>query len=150
MNILIVLGEVIFLIVIFSLFYWLISIVFKQVAKLSWLQEKNVNITSLQRHISKILIFICAIACLALIGINGAVIYRGENIQEFQISLIRNLPTQFWSKFFTASLKTVSLLMLIKVSIPPLSRGIDWVGDYAKKVDKIKANDESVEAFLRY
>ncbi|KAF3884896.1 MULTISPECIES: mechanosensitive ion channel family protein [Nostocales] len=149
MNILIVLGEVIFLIVIFSLFYWLISIVFKQVAKLSWLQEKNVNITSLQRHISKILIFICAIACLALIGINGAVIYRGENIQEFQISLIRNLPTQFWSKFFTASLKTVSLLMLIKVSIPPLSRGIDWVGDYAKKVDKIKANDESVEAFFK-
>lgn len=78
------------------------------------------------------------------------VIYRGGNIQEFQLNLIRSLPTQFWTNLLTASLKTVSLLLLVKFSIPPLHRGIDLVCNYAKRVDRIKANDESVEAFLRY
>ncbi|MFW9262658.1 mechanosensitive ion channel family protein [Nostoc sp. CALU 546] len=149
MNILIILSEVIFLITIFLLFNWLIGIIFKQVTKVSWLQGKAANITFLRRSISKILIFICVIMCLALVGLNGMVIYRGGNIQEFQLNLIRSLPTQFWINIFTASLKSVSLLLLVKFSIPPLKRGIDWVCDYAKQADQIKANDESIEAFFK-
>ncbi len=149
MNILIILGEVIFLILIFSLFNWLIGIIFKQVAKFSWLQGRTANITFLRRSVSRILILISVILCLALIGVNGMVIYRGGNIQEFQLNLIHSLSTKFWLDIFAASLKTVSLLMLVKFSIPPLNRGIDWVCDYAKKVDRIKANDESTEAFFR-
>jgi small conductance mechanosensitive channel len=149
MNILIILSEVIFLIVIFSLFNLLIGLIFKQVAKLSWLQARTANITFLRRSISRLLILISVLLCLVLIGVNGIVIYRGGNIQEFQLNLIRSLPTQFWMNLFTASLKTVSLLMLVKFSVPPLGRGIDGVRNYAKKVDQIKANDESVEAFFR-
>lgn len=149
MNILIILGELIFLIIIFFLFNWLIGIIFKQVTKVSWLQGRTANITFLRRNISRLLILIAASACLVLIGVNGMVIYRGGNIQEFQLNLIRSLPTQFWTDLFTASLKTVSLLMLVKFSIPPLRRGIDWLCDRAKRVDQIKANDESIEAFFR-
>jgi small conductance mechanosensitive channel len=149
MNILIILGEVIFLIVIFLLFNWLIGIIFKQIAKVSWLQGRTANLTLLRRSISRILILTSVVLCLALVGINGMVIYRGGNIQEFQLNLIRTLPTQFWINIFTASLKTMSLLMLVKLSIPVLHRGIDQVCNYAKKIDQIKANDESIEAFFR-
>jgi moderate conductance mechanosensitive channel len=149
MNILIILIEVVFLILIFSLFNWLIGIIFQQVAKVSWLQGKIANITFLRRSISRLLIFISVILCLVLIGVNGMVIYQGGNIQEFQLNLIRSLPTQFWINIFTAILKTVSLLMLVKLSIPPLNKGIDWVCNYAKKADQIKANDESTQAFFQ-
>ncbi|MUG91884.1 mechanosensitive ion channel [Scytonema sp. UIC 10036] len=149
MNVLIILGEVIFLIVIFSLLNWLTSIIFKQSAKVSWLQGRTTNITFLHRSISRLLILISVIMCLVLIGVNGMVIYRGGNVQEFQLNLLRSLPTQFWKNFITASLKTVALLMLVNISIAPLSRTIDGVCDYAKKVDQIKANDESVEAFFK-
>ncbi|MHC0066934.1 mechanosensitive ion channel family protein [Nostoc sp. UIC 10890] len=149
MNILIILGEVIFLITIFLLFNWLIGVSLNQVTKVSWLQGKAANIDFLRRSISKILILICVIMCLALVGLNGMVIYRRGNIQEFQLNLIRSLPTQFWINIFTASLKSVSLLLLVKFSIPPLKRGIDWVCDYAKQADQIKANDESIEAFFK-
>ncbi|MBW4429242.1 MAG: mechanosensitive ion channel family protein [Nostoc desertorum CM1-VF14] len=148
-NILIILGEVIFIIIIFLLFNWLIGIIFKQVTKVSWLQGKTANITFLRRSISKILILISVVICLALVGVNGMVIYRGGNIQEFQLNLIRSLFTQFWSNIFTASLKSVSLLLLVKFSIPPLKWGIDWVCNYAKQADQIKANDESIEAFFK-
>lgn len=148
MNILIILGESMFLIIIFLLFNWLIGIIFKQVTKVSWLQERTANITFLRRNISKILILISAIMYLVMIGVNGSVIYRGGNIQEFPLNLIRSVPTQFWIDLFTAILKTVSLLMLVKFSIPPLRRGIDWLCERAKKVDQIKANDESIEAFF--
>ncbi|RAM53226.1 MAG: mechanosensitive ion channel family protein [Hapalosiphonaceae cyanobacterium JJU2] len=149
MNILIILIEVVFLILIFSLFNWLIGIIFQQVAKVSWLQGRIANITFLRRNISRLLILTSVILCLVLIGVNGMVIYRGGNIQEFQINLIRSLPTQFWINIFTAILKTVSLLMLVKLSIPPLNKGIDWVCNYAKKADQIKANDESTQAFFQ-
>lgn len=149
MNILIILSEIIFVIVIFLLFNWLIGIIFKQFAKVSWLQKKTENIILLRRSISRILILTSVVLCLALIGVNGIVIYQGGNIQEFQLNLIRSLPTQFWINIVTAILKTISLLILVKFSIPPLRRGIDWVCDYAKKADKITANDESIEAFFR-
>ncbi|MBD2346376.1 mechanosensitive ion channel family protein [Anabaena subtropica] len=149
MNILIILGEVIFLILIFSVFNWVIGIIFKQVTKVSWLQGRTANITFLRRNISRLLILICVILCLGLIGVNGMVIYRRGNVQEFQVNLIRSLPTQFWINIFTASLKSVSLLLLVKFSIPLLSQGIDLVCDYAKKADQIKANDESIEAFFK-
>jgi moderate conductance mechanosensitive channel len=148
MNILIILGEIAFLIVIFSLFNWLIGIIFKRVTKVSWLQGKTANITFLRQSISRILILTSVVLCLALVSINGMVIYQGGNIQEFQLNFIRSLPTQFWLNLLTASLKTVSLLILVKFSIPSLRRGIDWVCDYAKKADQIKANDESTEAFF--
>lgn len=148
MNILIILGEVIFLIVFFWLINWLIGIIFKQITKMSWLQGRTENVRFLRRSISKILMLIAVIMCLVLIGVNGMVIYRGGNVQEFQFNLLRNLPTQFWLNLCTAILKTVSLLVLVKISITPLSRGIDWVCNYAQKVDHIKANDESVAAFF--
>jgi moderate conductance mechanosensitive channel len=148
MNILIILSEVVFLILIFSLLNWLIGITFRQITKVSWLQGRTANITFLRRNISRFLILTSVVLCLVLIGVNGMVIYQDGNVKEFQLNLIRSLPTQFWINFFTASLKTVSLLMLVKFSIPPLRRGIDWVCDYAKKADQIKANDESTEAFF--
>jgi len=148
-NVLIILGEVLFLLVIFLLVNWLIGFIFKQLTKLNWLQARTTNINFLRRSISRILILTAVVLCLALIGINGTVIYRGGNIQEFQLNLIRSLPTQFWINLVTAILKTVSLLMLVKFSISPLSRGIDWICNYAKKFDQIKANDESIEAFFK-
>ncbi|GAX34703.1 mechanosensitive ion channel family protein [Nodularia sp. NIES-3585] len=149
MNILIILSEVIFLIIIFLLFNWLIGTILKQVNKVSLLQARTANINFVRRSISRVLIVICVLMCLALVGVNGMVIYRGGNIQEFQLNLIRNLPTQFWHNIFTASWKSVSLLLLVKFSIPPLKRAIDFVCDYAKKADQIKANDESIEAFFK-
>ncbi|MBD2438448.1 mechanosensitive ion channel family protein [Nostoc sp. FACHB-110] len=149
MNLLIILGEVIFLIFIFGLFDWLIGIIFKQITKASWLQRKTDNISFLRQSIRRILFLICILLCLALVGVNGMVVYRGGNIQEFQMGLINSLPKQFWSNLLAAALKTLSLLILVKISIPPLKRGIDWVCNYAKKVDQIKANDESVEAFFQ-
>ncbi|MBD2297796.1 mechanosensitive ion channel family protein [Nostoc sp. FACHB-190] len=148
-NIAIIIGEVIFVLVLFWLLNLLIGIIFKQLNRVAWLQERTANITFLRRSISRILMLISVALCLALVGVNGMIIYRGENVQEFQLNLIRSLPTQFWVNLVSASLKTISLLLLVKFSIPPLSRGIDWVSDYAKKVDQIKANDESVEAFFQ-
>ncbi|MBD2447014.1 mechanosensitive ion channel family protein [Nostoc sp. FACHB-152] len=149
MNIVIILGEVISLIAIFWLFNWLISLIFKRFTKVSWLQKRTANITLLRQSISRILILTTVVLSLAIVGINGMVIYRGGNVQEFQLNLLRSFPTQFWLNMLTASLKTVSLLLLVKLSISPLSRCLDWICNYAKKVDHIKANDESIDAFFK-
>lgn len=133
MNILIILGEIIFLIIIFLLFNWLIGIMFKQVTKVSWLQGRTANITFLRRNISRLLILISVIMCLVLIGVNGMVIYRGGNIQEFQLDLIRSLPNQFWSDLFTASLKPLSLLMLVKFSVKSVATIVDTLDIFVFK-----------------
>ncbi|KYC35295.1 mechanosensitive ion channel protein MscS [Scytonema hofmannii PCC 7110] len=149
MNIVIILVEVGFVVFIFSLFNWLIGITCKQIVKISWLNERTEKIATLRRNISRFLIFLCVVLCLLLIGVNGVVIYRGDNVKEFQLNLIQSIPTEFWVNLVTASLKTVSLLMLVNWSIPLLHRAIDWVCVVAQKFDQIKANDDSTEAFFR-
>ncbi|BCL33954.1 hypothetical protein NSMS1_04010 [Nostoc sp. MS1] len=149
MNILIILGEIIVILVIFWLINWLTGMIFKQLARVSLLQGRNLDIIFLRRSIRRILFLVSVVLCLVLTGINGMLVYRGENLQQFQLNLIRSLPTQFWINAVTAGLKTVSLLLLVKFSISPLSCGIDWVCEYTKRVDQIKANDESVEAFFK-
>lgn len=149
MNLLIILAEIVSLIVIFSLFNLLIGIIFRQLTKVSWFQGRTTKIASLRQNISRLLILICVVLCLGLIGVNGVVIYRGGNVKEFQLNFVRSIPTQFWVNLLTAILKSVSLLILVKFSIPPLQRGIDWVCNYAKKFDQIKANDDSIEGFFQ-
>jgi small conductance mechanosensitive channel len=149
MNLLILLAEFVFLILIFSLLNWLLGMIFRQFTKVSWFKGTTANITFLHRNIGRVVIFTGIVLCLALLSVNGMVIYQGGNIKEFQLNFIRSIPTQVWIHLFKASLKSVSLLILVKFSMSPLHRGIDWVCNYVKKADQIKANDESTEAFFK-
>jgi moderate conductance mechanosensitive channel len=149
-DIIITVTEIILLIFVFSLLNWLVAIVFKQTTKISWLQGGTEQIKTLRRTISRLLILTCGLLCLIVAGVNGFVIYQGKSVQDFQLNLIRTIPNEFWVTLATGSLKSISLLVLVKISLPSLRRFLDWACDRAKNFDQITANDESVEVFFKF
>ena len=152
-NIIITIVEVILLVITFFLLNLVIGIVFKQISRLSWVRNRNeqiaTKIETWRRNISRLLAFTCGVLCLLIIGVNGIVIYQGKSVQEYQLNLIGSIPPQFWFNLFGAIFKSVSLLLLVKYSIPLLHRGLDIACDRAQTFDHITANDESVAAFFK-
>lgn len=67
MDIVIILAEVIFVLFAFSLFYWLVGIIFKQLNNVTWLKGKTEKLVSQRPNIRRGLIFTCAVLCLLLV-----------------------------------------------------------------------------------
>ncbi|HCF26354.1 MAG TPA: mechanosensitive ion channel protein MscS, partial [Cyanobacteria bacterium UBA11049] len=149
MNILIIAAEVGFLIFAFSLLSWLAGIAFKTVA-VSWLKRRAESVATPLQNVRLFLLLACVGLCFLIIIVNGVLVYQGKSVWKFQLNLIRSIPTQFWLTLATASIKSVSLLLLVKLSLPLLYRLLDWGCNFAKNYDRITTNNESIEAFFTY
>jgi len=93
--------------------------------------------------------FTCGALCILVVGVNGMVIYQRQSVQEFQLNLLYSIPPQFWLTVATAILQTISLLVLVKISLPVLHRGVDWACERAQNFDDIPENDQSIGFVFR-
>ncbi len=150
MNILITLAEVILLLLALFLLNGFVGVMFNQMINMPLFQGKAERLTTQRKNISRFFTFSSVALCLLLIGLNGLMIYEGKNIQEVQLNLIRSIPSQFWPIIFAAIAKTVILLILMKFSLPPMYRFLDWCCEKAQTYDNITANDESIADFFSY
>ncbi|GET43171.1 hypothetical protein [Microseira wollei] len=144
MDILITVAEVFLLMGAFFLLNWLVGIAIKQMTKVSWVRGKTEKIATWRRNISRLLMFTCGALCILVVGVNGMVIYQRQSVQEFQLNLLYSIPPQFWLTVATAILQTIILLVLVKISLPVLHRGVDWACERAQNFDDIPENDQSI------
>lgn len=147
MDILITVAEIGFLIVVFLILNWLVGICFKM-ASVTWFKERAERLTTQRRNAGLLLLLLCVGLCFLLAIGNGILIYQGKSVQEFQINLVQQIPAQFWSGLAVAIAKSVTLLFLVKLSLPLLRRLLDRACTFAKNYDRITANNDSIEAFF--
>ena len=150
MDILIIVAEVGVLIFVTVLLNWILGIVFNQLATLSRFQDYTQRLARLHRTIRKIVTLSGVLLCLLIIGVNGFVIYKGISVQKFQLDLIQLIPPQFWSTLGTNILKSVIIILLVKLSLPLLNKLIDTASIRAQNYDEVDANDESIADFFAY
>ena len=148
MDILIIVAEVGVLIFVTVLLNWILGIVFNQLATLSRFQDYTQRLARLHRTIRKIVTLSGVLLCLLIIGVNGFVIYKGISVQKFQLDLIQLIPPQFWSTLGTNILKSVIIILLVKLSLPLLNKLIDTASIRAQNYDEVDANDESIADFF--
>ena len=87
---------------------------------------------------------------LSVIGVNGILIYQGKNLSQVYLELIDRIPVQFWVTLGIAMLKSVSLLMIVKFSLPSLNRAIDKIGNPLVKSEQLSEYQEDIySAFKR-
>lgn len=146
MDILITAIEVGILITIFTLLNALLNSGLNVLAG-KWLKKAE-TINTRRQNISLILLLLCVTLCLIVISINGALIYQGQSVQDFQLKLIQSIPQKFWVTLATAIAKSIMLILLVQLSLPFLHRLLGWSSHLAKNYDRIKANDQSIEAFF--
>jgi moderate conductance mechanosensitive channel len=146
-DILLIVAEVGVLMVAFSLLNALVGIIFRRIS--GSLLKRRPNALAVQRqNISLILLLTCVGLCLAVVGVNSALVYQGKSVQAFQLNLLRSIPDQFWVSIATAIAKSLGLLVLVQLTLPYLHRVLDRSSLFAQNYDRITANNESIEAFF--
>jgi small-conductance mechanosensitive channel len=90
------------------------------------------------------------ILALSLLGMNSFIIYQGNNVQEFQLSLLRRIPEDFWISAAVSLAKCIILLLLTKLVQTPIRQSIRMLSVKAQNYDQIQGNDQSINDFFDF
>ena len=84
-------------------------------------------------------------------GINGWLIfYQGENLIEYQISLVQSISLDYFIGIGIRLIKILGILILTKWSIPYINKLITWLKERTKNFDVITANDAGIEKIFEF
>lgn len=114
----------------------------------TWFRHHSSKITNIRQNTTVVLLVACVALCLLVTGVNGLLIFQGKNVATFYLNLLGSIPRQFWIQMAIALLKCISLLLLVKLSLPYLLKALDRACVLGQNSDQITANDESVQVFF--
>ena len=112
------------------------------------LRHRAATITNIRQNATVTLLVTCVVLCVLLVSVNGVLIYQGKSVVDFYLALLGSIPQQFWIQLAIALFKCISLLLLVKFSLPYVLKVLDRVCVLAQNSDQITANDESVQVFF--
>ncbi|MEM9220474.1 MAG: mechanosensitive ion channel domain-containing protein [Cyanobacteria bacterium P01_F01_bin.150] len=151
MNIVITLAGIAGIIVIFVLLNLLLNALFQLSSRIladTWFQHHTAKVTSLRQNATVVLLVACVLLCVLVAAVNGVLIYQSRSLPDFYLNLLSRIPQQFWIQLAIAFFKCVSLLLLIKFSLPYADKILDRVSVIAQNSDQISANDKSIQIFF--
>lgn len=143
MDIVITIAAIGTLVFIFVVVNSLLGVAFSAASK-TRLGQFSSNLGNLRQGIRSLLLVLCIGLCLLIGSVNGFLIYQGKPVLEFYQDGLQRVPQEFWISLAIALFKCISLLLLVKLSLPFLQRSLDWVCRYAQNSDQLIANDESI------
>lgn len=148
MNILIIAAEVSLIIFIFLFINWLVSKAFKLFIKSSILRSDDRSIKKLRRNITGLLLLACLVSSILIVGANGYLLYRGENLQEYTLTIIRRIPSGFWIDLGIGIAKSVGTLIVAAIALKFVNYWLKVASIRAKNLEKNTADDKSIDAFF--
>jgi len=146
-NIAAILLELSLLICLFWLLNSLAIKLFDRLERLAALSGKG-NLQKIRYNVRGILIVSGVVACFALLGVNGWLVYQGNNIFEYKLQLLAKVAPDVWLKLASRLGKTAALLTLVGVSLPYVRSGVEWLRDRTAKSDFITATPETIHSFF--
>ncbi|MBH8565869.1 mechanosensitive ion channel family protein [Nostoc sp. CENA67] len=149
MNLLIILVEVSLVIFIFLLLNWLLGKSIKLLNKVAIFRTEERTVRTLRRNITGILLLACLLVCILIVGVNGFLIYRGENLQQYTLMWIDRIPSGFWQKLSLGIAQSVGTLIAVALVLKFVDYGLKILNIRAKNLEKNTADDESIDAFFR-
>ncbi|QSJ18163.1 mechanosensitive ion channel [Nostoc sp. UHCC 0702] len=149
MNLLIVLAEISLVVLIFVLLNWLLGKFINLLNKVAILKSEERSIKTLRRNITGLLLLACLLVCILIIGVNGFLVYRGENLQEYTLMWIRRIPSGFWEKLAIGIAKSIGILIVAVQVVKFVGYVLKLLSIRAKNLEKNTADDESIDAFFK-
>ncbi|MEL6438385.1 MAG: mechanosensitive ion channel family protein [Cyanobacteria bacterium J06621_8] len=148
-NIVTVIAEVSLVFICCFLANW----VFKRIYRQIWLKIpffKNQESTALQirRRFSRYIWLVGVLLSLIIIGVNGYLIYQGENVRDYSLQLIKRIPQQFWQALGFGIIKSIGAIVATIVVLKVINYLLGLASKFAQNFDNIIQNDESVASFF--
>ncbi len=149
-NIFFILLELGILLFLFSILYWLLNQLSKQLGKMIVSPRRTQIFYSIRQNLTSLLVVSWGLLSLALIGINGWWIYQERNLQEYTLGLIRKIPPESWQSFTIGVAQSAGIFLLVIFALKPIHRGLKQACSQAKKFEGLTANDESIDRFFSF
>ncbi|MDJ0798068.1 MAG: mechanosensitive ion channel family protein [Calothrix sp. MO_167.B12] len=147
-NIITIAAELILVVIFFFLLNWCFDKLYRQIIKIPLLQKINNNPSVIRRNFRVGLFFFSGILSLAIIGINGYLAYRGENVRDYSLQLISQIPTKFWTNLGLRVIKSLGAILAISIALRMFNLLLDKVSIYAQNFDQFTDNDQSIATFF--
>ena len=148
MDLLIIFAEVAIVIFAFLLVNWLINKVFKLILKNAVIKNEGRSIKTIRRNITGILLLICLVLCIAIVGVNGYLLYRGENLQQYTVTLIKSIPLGFWVTLGIGTAQSIGILVVAGIVLKFLRYWLNVANIRAKNFEQNTADDQSIDTFF--
>ncbi|NES02417.1 MAG: mechanosensitive ion channel [Okeania sp. SIO2F4] len=142
--------EIGFIIFLFVAIRFLLDRAYEQLMKVSSIKKNKKDIEVIYQNIQILLTLSGLLLSLLVVGINGWLIYQGNNLIEYQTSLIKSISFDYLLVIGIRVLKILGILILTKWSIPYINKFITWSKERAKNFDKITANDASIDNLFEF
>jgi moderate conductance mechanosensitive channel len=149
MDIAIILAEVSLILFVFFLLNWLFGKFSKQLMKASMLRSEERNVKTLRRNITRVLLLVCLVLCILIVGFNGFLIYRGENVEQYTLGLIRRVPSGFWITLGIGIAQSIGTLILAGIVVKVVQYGLNLASIRAKNFEQSTTDDQSIDTFFR-
>ncbi|MFB2836681.1 mechanosensitive ion channel family protein [Floridanema evergladense] len=148
-NLLIILAEVGLVIIIFLSLIWLVNRLSKLLIKFSLFKLDDRQIKNLRRNITGLLLLVGAVLCILIIGINGFLIYQGQDLQKYTLNLIGQIPAGFWVTLGIGIAQSIGAIIVAAIALKLLKYSLKVVSNRAKNIERSTADDEIIEAFFK-
>jgi len=147
-NILTIAAEVLVLVFALVALNWVAGRFIGSVISVPALKRFEGGAKILRRNLRLTLALAGLLLVTSAIAANLYLMHRGENLAEYTLGQIKNIPRSFWIELGISAAKVVGLLIVTAVVIKLVRRAIDGVRERAKAFEGIKANDESIHEFF--
>lgn len=148
-NIITIVAEISLVIILFFLINWIFDKFYRKIfLKIPLLKNKESNVSTIRRKFRSFLFLLGSLLSLVIIGINGFLIYRGENVRDYSLQLISQIPQDFWSTLGWGIVKSLLAILAIRIILRIFNYCLDKVSIYTQNIDRISNNDESIAIFF--
>jgi len=147
-SIILVCGEIVFLVLLFILAGIIIRFIFGRIDSFPFLQKYLARSERMKNRIRGVLIFLCILSCTIVLGYNGFLLYRQIDVYQYTIEFFKQIPDDFWKLLFTGLAKIIGLVIIAHYALKLLLRLLTKVQEQAKSFEHLTSNDESIENFF--
>lgn len=143
-----IVAEVVLVFIFFFLCDWCFRKLYRQILKISFLEQFNNKALAIRRQVRSFIFLLGFIISMAIIAINVDLIYRGENVLDYSLQIISQLPTKFWTDLGVGFRKSIGVIIAIKLILQIFNFLLDKLSKYAQNFDEITENDYSIAIFF--
>ncbi len=148
MNTLIIFAEVSIVIVIFLVLIWLVGKLSKLLIKYPLFKIEAQQVKMMRRNITGLLLLTGLVLCLAIVGVNGFLIYQGKDIQKYTLDLIGLIPPGFWLTLAVGIVQSIGTVILAAIALALIKYCLKLANNRTKNIDSSTADDASIDAFF--
>ena len=147
-NIVTIVAELAINFIFFFLVNWCFNKLYRQIFKIPLLHRFSNNASVIRRNF-RIFTFVCSfIIALAIIGINGYLAYSGENVRDYSLYLLSQIPIEFWKALGLGIIQSIGAIIATSIALKILNPLLNKTSAYLQNIDLITDNDRSIAIFF--